>query len=89
MMLHVRITPETEATLLQQAAAAGEDVSAYAARLLAEAARRRAMDHLLAPVRDAFEQSGMNEDELSDLLEHEKHAMRGERGTNDSNGKAP
>jgi predicted transcriptional regulator len=33
----------------------------------------------LAPVRAAFEASGMTEDELTELLEAEKHAMRRER----------
>jgi hypothetical protein len=33
----------------------------------------------LAPVRAAFEASGLTDDELSELLEAEKHAMRRER----------
>jgi hypothetical protein len=31
------------------------------------------------PIGQAFSQSGMSEDELSDFLEAEKHAMRDER----------
>jgi hypothetical protein len=33
----------------------------------------------LAPVHAAFEASGLTEDQLTDLLEAEKHAMRRER----------
>ncbi len=42
---------------------------------LAELARRT--DEALKPVRDAFAASGMTDDELAELLEVEKHAMRG------------
>jgi len=36
------------------------------------------LEELLAPVRKRFQESGMTDDELSDLLEEEKHAMRKE-----------
>jgi hypothetical protein len=36
-------------------------------------------ERLMAPVHQAFRESGMTEEELSDLLEEEKHAMRRER----------
>lgn len=42
---------------------------------LAELARRT--DEALKPVREAFDASGMTEDELAEFLEVEKHAMRG------------
>lgn len=80
MTLHIQINPEIEAKLLQQAAALGEDINSYAARLLEEATRRTSLDRILSSVRHAFDQSGMSEDDLSDLLEHEKHAMRGTNG---------
>lgn len=37
------------------------------------------LDEVLAPVRAAFEASGMTEDEAAALFEAEKHAMRRER----------
>jgi hypothetical protein len=37
------------------------------------------LEELLAPVRKAYEDSGMSEDESFDFLEAEKHAMRAER----------
>jgi predicted transcriptional regulator len=36
------------------------------------------LDKCLAPVHAAFEASGLTEDELTELLEAEKHAMRRE-----------
>lgn len=41
-------------------------------------------DAALEPIGIAFEASGMSEDELSDLLEAEKHAMRQDRRLADS-----
>lgn len=44
---------------------------------------RETLNKILQPVRDAFTASGMTDDELAELLEHEKHAMRGDsRGNN-------
>lgn len=37
------------------------------------------LTRLLAPMREAFAEAEMNEDELTQLLEEEKHAMRAER----------
>ena len=37
------------------------------------------LDEVLAPVHAAFEASGMTDDELSDLINEEIHAMRRER----------
>ena len=42
------------------------------------------LDEILAPVRSAFEASGLTEDELTELLEVEKHAMRRERRAADA-----
>jgi len=38
--------------------------------------RKASLDELLKPVRLAFAASGMTDDELAELLEYEKHAMR-------------
>jgi hypothetical protein len=37
----------------------------------------------LAPVRQAFQESGLTEDEAVELFEEEKHAMRAERQANE------
>lgn len=46
-------------------------------------------DEALEPVRVAFEASGMSDDDLSELLETEKHAMRLERRSEEAAIKQP
>ena len=38
-----------------------------------------ALQQLLAPVRQAVKESGLNEEELTEMLERAKHEMRAER----------
>jgi hypothetical protein len=79
--LHIPLPPETEARLRQRAKAVGQDLEAYAAHLLDEAARKPPLDDVFAPSRRAFEESGMTEDQLGDLLEDAKHRRREARRT--------
>lgn len=80
MVLSVTISAETEAKLRANAAAAGVDVATYAARQLERlAAPGRSVREISGPIGAAFSQSGMGEDQLSDFLEAEKHAMRAQR----------
>jgi hypothetical protein len=80
MMLSLSISERAEATLKAKAATAGVDVATYAARQLELlASPPRSLDEISGPIAAAFAASGMTEDELSDLLESEKHAMRAER----------
>jgi len=79
MVLHVPISPKTEAKLKAKAAAAGEDVEKYASRQLEAIAQRLTLEELSGPIAKAFQKSGMTEEEWGDLLEQEKHAMRAER----------
>jgi hypothetical protein len=80
MVLNISISPEAEARLRVKAAAAGLDVSEYAARQLELlAAGPRSLIEISGPVGGAFEKSGMSEEELGDFLEEEKHQMRAER----------
>jgi hypothetical protein len=80
MVLSISISSEAAAKLQEKAAAAGVDVATYAAQQLERIATSpRSLTELSGPVAEAFRQSGMTEDELSDLLEEEKHAMRAER----------
>jgi hypothetical protein len=68
-MLQVPLTPETEATLRQRASEHGEDVAAYAARLLRDAVTAPSVNELLAPFRRQVEQSGVTDEELDGLCE--------------------
>jgi hypothetical protein len=80
MVLSVTISSETEAKLRAKAAAAGVDVATYAARQLELLAKRpKSLHEISGPIGEAFSQSGMSEDELTEFLETEKHAMRDER----------
>jgi hypothetical protein len=78
-MLTVKLPPDVEQKLARRAAAAGEPVESLASRLLAEAVNAPTIDEILAPVRQRVAASGMTEDQLADLLEAEKHAMRNDR----------
>ena len=63
-----------------KAADAGVDVETYATRHLElMAAPPRSLREISGPMAEVFLRSGMSEDELSDFLEAEKHALRGER----------
>ena len=64
MTLSIEIAPQTEARLRQQARAAGKDVPAYVAELVADAAAKPALDELLAPLRRQFAESGIGDEEL-------------------------
>jgi hypothetical protein len=69
-MLHIPLPPDTEVILRERARASGEDVAAYAARLLHEALTTPSVDELLAPVRKQVDESGITDEEL-DLLGEE------------------
>lgn len=80
MVLSLSISAEAEAKLKTKAAAAGVDVETYAARHLELlAAPSRFLKDISGPFGGAFARGGMSEDELTDFLEAEKHAMRAER----------
>jgi hypothetical protein len=79
-VLSLSISAEAEAKLRDKAAAAGVDVETYAARHLElMAARPKSLKAISGPIGEEFARSGMTDDELSDFLEAEKHAMRSER----------
>ena len=80
MSLMIEVPDDLAAQLQERAAAIGSIPEKVA--IIAIKQQLRANDLLeksLAPVRQAFRESGMTEDELSDLLEEVKHDMRRER----------
>lgn len=80
MTLQISISPEAEARLREKAAAAGADISEYAAGVLERCAQRPlSLEEISGPIAEEFRQSGMTEDELTELLETAKHDMRRER----------
>jgi hypothetical protein len=80
MVLTLSISAAAEAKLKAKAVAAGVDIGTYAAQLLElVAAPPKSLKEISGPIAEEFARSGMTEDELSDFLEAEKHAMRAER----------
>ena len=76
MTLSISISNEAESTLRARAAAVGKDVAAYAAELLEAAAKRENLDTLLAPLREEFAASGVNDDELVAQITEARDAYR-------------
>jgi hypothetical protein len=66
--LIITLPGEAEARLAMKAKNAGVDLPTYVERLLKAEVSRPSLDEALKPVRDAFEQSGMTEEDLSELL---------------------
>lgn len=83
MTLALTLTPAEEARLCARAAAAGVDVDTFARQVLVgEPDTRDAWEEFeksLEPIRKAFAESGMTEDEVSDEYERVKHAERAAR----------
>ncbi len=83
MSIEVPISPDIEAALRKHATDAGLPIETIAARLLDRSIRKIPdLLEISGPIGEAFKASGMSEDELSELLESEKHAMRAERRAN-------
>ncbi len=80
MTLTLPISHEVEARLAAKARAAGVDVATYITAVVEENAKApMSIKEISGTTAEAFKASGMTEDELGDLLEEEKHAMRAER----------
>ncbi len=80
MTLQITISDDAETRLRRQADDAGLAAEVVAARLLERSLRKVPdMMEISGPIAEEFRRSGMTEDELTELLEREKHAMRAER----------
>lgn len=80
MLLTVPISEELEVKLAAKAKAAGVDVSTYVATIVEQTVKASlSLTEISGTIADDFAKSGMTEDELSEFLEAEKHAMRTER----------
>jgi len=76
----VHLPPETERTLREKAASAGVTLEVYLQKLAQRDAengtpRAATLDEILAPVREGFAESGMGEDELTDLFEEAREEV--------------
>ena len=76
MDITIRIRPEVQEKLQQRAFDSGQDVEAYAERLIEKAlSGPPSIDELLAPVRKQFAESGMTEEELDALIEEAREEV--------------
>jgi hypothetical protein len=79
MSITISLSPEVEANLKSRAAAVGQDVAAYTAKILESIARPRSLEELSGPVQGRFIESGQTEEQLGEELERAKHDMRAAR----------
>lgn len=78
--LHIPLTPEAEGRLAQRAAASGQDLPSYVAKLVNHFAEPPTpLEELSGPIYQRFLESGLTDDQLGELLEKAKHDMRAER----------
>jgi hypothetical protein len=78
--MQVEIPDELAQQLIASAKATGVDpTEVVVAAVRRELAATHSIDETLRPVRDAFKESKLTEDEAVDLFEAEKHALRRER----------
>jgi hypothetical protein len=80
--LTLHLSEQARAKLVQRAAAAHTDVAAYVSGLVEQTTQApQSFDAICGDAQQKFDQTGMTDEELSDLLEKEKHAARNERRT--------
>jgi hypothetical protein len=79
MSITIRLPIEDETRLATKAKSAGLDLPTYVERVLKAEVSRPPLEEVLKPVHDAFAESGMSEEALSDLLVKAKKEMRAER----------
>lgn len=89
MTITIDLPPDVEASVKAQAAKDGLPLEDYVMALVQEGTQRRdridllaekSFDEILAPIRRNFEDSGMSDEELDDLLtESRKEASRARR----------
>jgi hypothetical protein len=79
MSFTIKLPIEDEARLAVKAKHAGLDLPTYVERVLKAEMSRPPLEEILKPVWDAFADSGMSEDELSELLANGKKEVRAAR----------
>lgn len=85
MPITVTMTAERERKLREKAALVGLDLESYLIRLieremdLGSPMDQHTFDAIVAPVREAFKESGMTDEELIELVESERDEMRREK----------
>lgn len=76
MTLEISLTPEAETRLIARAAAAGKQPAELARAIVERDVRRPTLEEISGSAYEEFLKSGMTDDELGEMLEAAKHAMR-------------
>ncbi len=88
MTLTLELLPETQRRLETLAMRKGQDVPGFVQRLIEEAAKdilvtplpgEKTFDSILAPFRQGFDESDLNEEDMMALFDAELKAVRAER----------
>ncbi len=80
MILTIELKPETEAKLKNRAVALGFDVDDYVENIIEkELNKPKTLDEIFAPVREEFEESGMTEIELDDVIYQARREVYAEK----------
>lgn len=84
MTITIDLPSEVETALQKKATADGKDVQNFIEDSLRKLALQPSLEEILAPIRKNFEESGMSEEDLDNLIESERQAMweekNGKRG---------
>lgn len=85
MTVTIELKPEIEKALQQKAKDNGYELNVYLEKLIEKDVEyKKTLDEILAPIRKNFEESGMTEADLDDLIESERQALwdekNGQRG---------
>jgi hypothetical protein len=80
MTVSITLAPDVEAKVRDRAAALGTDVEGYVKGLVERSVEAPVpLEQISGDVAARFDRSGMSDEELSDVLEREKHEARRER----------
>lgn len=76
MTVVLELKPDVEEALRKKAQANGFDMDVYLKRLIErDVDRTKTLDEIIAPVRKSFEESGLTEEELNELIDRERQAI--------------
>jgi hypothetical protein len=80
MEITFTIPDEVARQLFSRASKEGKDVSTFMAKVAEREAKKPTLDELLAPVRKQFAESGLNDEDLTDIVREERRAIQKEKG---------
>lgn len=79
MEITFTIPDEIAKQLFTRANKEGKDVSTFMAKVAEREAKKPTLDELLAPVRRQFAESGLSEEDLTNIVREERRAIQKEK----------